>query len=186
MKTFIASLSVLFFATQGFCAESILERVPELQKKASLAGKGALGCGVGKITLVTSRGEVTASCGLDPIQVFGNPVKTTDLLTLLKSRSESNQSGKSGPMSGEVGSLCYVCLSALSYSKDPDVIPGIADLLTDKDDVIRGWVAIALYRLGRASEELRKKIEVIPFPAAAIGSAGGRGEKAPSWVTRAK
>jgi HEAT repeat protein len=89
-------------------------------------------------------------------------------------------------MSGQVSDLCGVCLYALSYAKDPEVIPAIADLLTDKDDVVRGWAAIALYRLGSSSDELRKKIEVIPFPAAATASAGARGEQAPTWVTRAK
>jgi hypothetical protein len=186
MKALITLVATVFIVTRGWCAEPILERVPELQKKASLANKGTLGCGVGKITLLTSRGEVTTSCGLDPVQVFGNPIKTSDLISLLKSRSVSNQSGKPGPMSGQVSDLCGVCLYALSYAKDPEVIPAIADLLTDKDDVVRGWAAIALYRLGSSSDELRKKIEVIPFPAAATASAGARGEQAPTWVTRAK
>jgi hypothetical protein len=186
MKTLITLVALAVVATRGFCADSILERVPELQKKASLASGGALGCGIGTIKLLTGRGEVTASCGLDPIHVFGNLIKTTDLLALLKSRAESNQSGKPGPMSREVSALCYVCLDALSYSEDPDVIPAIADLLTDKDDAVRGWAVIALYRLGSASEELRKKIQVIPIPPAASANARARGEQAPSWVTRAK
>ena len=186
MKTAIALVAVSLFAAQGFCADSVLDRVLELQKKASLANKGALGCGFGHITLLTSRGEVTATCGLDPIHVFGHRVKTSDLLSLLRSRSESNQSGKAGPMSSKVSDLCYVCFYTLSHSKDPEAIPVIAELLTDKEDVIRGCAAIALYRLGSSSEELRKRAEVIPFPATAIASAEARGNQAPSWVTRAK
>lgn len=160
----------------------ILQRVPELQKVA--ASGSALGCGWGSIRLVTSQGEITVATGLDPIHVFGTTIQSSDLLMLLRSRIESNRSGKPGPMSGEVSSLCYVCLDVLSHSKDPEVVVVIADLLTDEDDVIRGWAAIALYRISAASESLQRKVGAIRFPQAAIDSARSRGEPPPVWIQR--
>ncbi|MBX6315008.1 MAG: hypothetical protein IRY99_19150 [Isosphaeraceae bacterium] len=125
---------------------------------------------------------VTAQTGLDPIHVFGPAVRTADLLALLKSRAESNRTGKPGPMSGKVSDLCYVCLSALAVSKEPDAIPVLAELLADEDDTIRGWAAIALFRLGDADEGLRAEIRKVRFPKAALDSAGARGKQPPAWL----
>jgi hypothetical protein len=178
---------VAFFSSEGRPEEpAILQKVADLQKTAYAANQGVLGCGDGTIRLLTSKGEVDFTSGLDAIQVFGNPIKTSDLFALLKSRSESNRSGKPGPMSGDVTDLCFVCLSTLSCSKDTESIPVVADLLTDKEDAIRGWAAIALYRLGRSSEDLLKKVSAIQFPKMAVESATARGEQPPSWVVKAK
>jgi hypothetical protein len=176
----VASVSPRVFAD-----EAVLKRVPQLQQTAAKAIRGELGCGVGTLKLVTSRGEVAARCGLDPIQVFGNPVKTADLIALLKSRAESNRTGKPGPMSGQVSDLGYVCLYALSLSKDPEAIPVIAQLLTDKDDTIQGWAVIALYKLG-ADEKLRNEVRKIRFPKEAVERAASNGQKPPPWVETAK
>lgn len=160
----------------------LLERVPQLQATAYKANRGALGCGIGTLRLVTSRGEVTAQTGLDPIHVFGKTVKTSDLIALLKSRAESNRTGKPGPMSGDVVDLCYVCLSALAESKEPNAIPVLAELLADKEATIRGWAVIALFRLGDADEGLRAEIRKVAFPKAALDSAGARGKQPPAWL----
>lgn len=163
-------------------AESILERVPELQQIASKAGRGQLGCGAGTVILITSRGPVTADCGLDPIHVFGTTIKTVDLIEILRARAEANRTGKPNSMSGEVGTLAFVCLYTLALSKDPEVVPTITALLTDNDDVIRGWAAIALFRLGDADEGIRRMVLRIPFPEAALTSAVTRGEQTPHWL----
>jgi hypothetical protein len=182
-----AAAVLVTFAVAALSQESgILQRVPDLQKKAAAASSGTLGCGIGTMRLVTSQGEVTVRSGLDPIQVFGDTIQSSDLFTLLRSRSESNRSGKAGPMSGQVSTLCCVCLIALSHSKDPEAVGVIAELLTDKHDGIRGWAAVALYRLGDDSDTLQKKVTAIQFPKAAIDSAAARGVQPPSWIQRAK
>jgi hypothetical protein len=84
-------------------------------------------------------------------------------------------------MSGEVSDLAYVTLYTLSLAQDPDSIPVIAGLLKDKDEVIRGWSAIALYKIG-GCEELRAKVREVKFPQAAVQSAKSRGEEPPGWV----
>jgi HEAT repeat protein len=85
-------------------------------------------------------------------------------------------------MSGEVSDLTYVVLYTLSLAKDPDSIPVIVELLKDKEDVIRGWSAIALYEIAKFSEQLRVKIEEVKFPQAAVDSAKARGVEPPPWV----
>ncbi|MBC8869320.1 MAG: HEAT repeat domain-containing protein [Planctomycetes bacterium] len=165
--------------------EAILANTPKLQERAKLASSGALGCGVGRLTLITSKGQVEVSTGLDPMHVFGNPVRVSDLLTLLRARVESNKTGVQGPMSGDASDLCYVCLYTLSFANDPKSVPVIAQLLTDDSDVTRGWAAIALYDLGDRSEALRAEIKKTVFPKAAVDSAAARGRKPPAWVRTA-
>jgi hypothetical protein len=166
----------------GFSQEDLLSRVPELQDTARLATGGAKGCGRGTVTLVTSQGEIVVGTGLDPIHVFGRKIVVADLLLLLNARIRANQNGEQNQMSGEVSNLGYVILSTLAMSKDPTVIPVIAGLLNDKDEVIRGWSVIALFRLGESSEELLKTIEIITFPQAAVQSANGRSVQIPKWA----
>lgn len=160
----------------------ILERVADLRKTAWESTGGVLGCGFGSITIVTSQGEVTVACSLDPIHVFGGRVKVSDIHSLLESRIESNRTGKEGPMAGGVGDLCYVCLSTLALAKDPESIPVIVPLLDDKDEVVRAWAAIALFRLAEADERLAERIKTIEFPEPALRNARGRGNPPPPWV----
>jgi len=179
-------LSALFAVSSCANGCGILKRVDELQATARAANSGSLGCGEGSAILVTSKGEAKVSCSLDPIHVFGERINVSDIHVLLRSRADSNRTGKKGPMSGEVSALCYVCLSTLSLAKDPDSIPVITSLLEDRDDVVRGWAAIALFRIAETDKELKKQIEKIEFPAPARASARSRGNPPPSWVTKNK
>jgi len=184
MSKFISTTFLLLLISIGTCfaQDDLLDRVPELQENARLSNGGAKGCGRGTITLLTSRGEIKAASNLDPFHVFGNKIVIADLLPLLKARVEANRTGKSNPMSGEVSDLVYVILSTFAKSQDPAVIPVVIDLLEDKDEVIRGWSAIALFRLGESSDELRQTIEKITFPKAAVQSANGRSVPTPAWA----
>lgn len=179
-------LSVLLAVTSCADRGDILKQVAKLQETARAANHGELGCGEGSVTLVTSKGEVKVSCGVDLIHVFGQKINVSDIHVLLQSRSDSNRTGKKGPMSGEVSDLCYVCLSTLSLAKDPSSIPIIRSLLEDRDDVVGGWAAIALFRIAKADKELKKRIEKIAFPQPALASARSRGNPPPSWVIKKK
>ena len=186
-KLIIKAISVKIFVLlllvcSGTAQENLLSRVPELQETARLANGGAKGCGLGTITLITSKGEIVTGTGLDPIHVFGRKIVVADLLTLLEARIRANQTGEQNPMAGEVSDLAYVILSTLAKSQDPAVIPVITDLLGDKDEIIRGWSAIALFRLGESNEDLRQTIEKIEFPKTAVQSANGRSVPKPIWA----
>lgn len=109
--------------------------------------------------MITSQGKISVQSGLDPIHVFGNTIVVSDIHELLKSRADSNHTENKGPMSGEVSDLCYVTLYTLSLAKDPVSIPVIVDLLTDKDDTIRGSAAIVLYRIGNSTDKLQKQVQ---------------------------
>jgi hypothetical protein len=169
-------------AGEAEAQESLLGKVPKLQETARRANAGALGCGFGKVTLITSRGQLDTFMASDPIHVFGRTIRVSDLLPLLEARAEANRSGAENPMSGEVGDLTYVILYTLSRAKDPDSIPVIAELLKDKGETIRGWAAIALYEIAESGEELRAKIKEIRFPQPAVDSAKARSTKPPAWV----
>lgn len=162
--------------------DNLLERVPKLQATAAKSNGGGLGCGIGTLRIVTSKGELTISSGLDAIHVFGTKIAVKDLLFLLEARVRANL-GETNPMSGHVSDLGYVILDTLSLSNDLTVIPVISKLLEDKDDVIRGWSAIALFRLADSGSDLRQMIAKISFPKLALQSASSRGIKAPEWVT---
>jgi len=114
--------------------------------------------------------------------VFGQPIKVSDLLLLLEARAEFNRTEVINPMSGQVADLTYVVLYTLSLAKDPDAIPVIAELLKDKETMICGWSAIALYETAKFSEEIRATIGDIKFPRAAVDSAKSRGVETPAWV----
>lgn len=161
--------------------DNLLEKVPQLQESARRASGGESGCGYGSILLHTSRGLVVATSGSDPVQVFGQNVYVADLLTLLKARAEFNRTGAANPMSGEVSDLAYVTLYTLSLAEDPDSVPVIAELLKDKNEAIRAWAAITLYKLAE-SDELRARVEEIKFPRDAIQGARSRGKEPPGWV----
>ena len=176
------ALALFALAGNGSAQERLLAKVPQLQETARRANGGELGCGAGAVTLITSRGPVKAFGSLDPIQVFGRTIIVADLLPLLEARAEFNRSGATNPMAGEVGDLTYVVLYTLSRAKDPDSIPVIAELLKDKDDVIRGWSAIALYEIAKSDEGLKAKIQEIRFPRPAIDSAKARSTEPPPWV----
>jgi hypothetical protein len=181
---YILTIALILFALAGnaFAQERLLEKVPKLQETARRGNTGVLGCGVGAVTLITSKGQIKSSSNLDPIHVFGGTIRVSDLLPLLEARAESNRGGVSNPMSGNVSDLMYVVLYTLSLSKDPDPIQVIAELLKDKDDVIRGWSAIALYETAKSSEDLKTKIHSINFPQAAVDSAKGRGVEPPAGL----
>lgn len=175
-------LAVSASAGGAFAQESLLEKVPRLQETARRANAGALGCGFGKLTLITSTGRIDTFTGLDPIQVFGRTIRVADLLPLLEARAEANRSGAVNPMSGDVSDLAYVVLYTLSLAKDPASIPAVAGLLDDKDEVVRGWSAMALYEIAGAGEEAKAKVRAIEFPRAAVDSAKARGKGPPDWV----
>jgi hypothetical protein len=169
---------------QPATAESppILSRVPELQALAEKSAEGALGCGVGTLTLVTSRGRVRIKTGLDPINVFGPSVAIPDLLALLRARIASNQTGKPGPMSGSVGQLGALSLRLLSASEEPEVLEVSAALLIDADEHIRRTAAINLYELGDRRPPLRPEIRKLRFPQPAVQAAAGVGRQRPDWL----
>ena len=178
----ITTLATLFFANNCLAQDSLLEKVPQLQEVARQATGGAKGCGKGTFTLITSNGEIRASSSLDPIHVFGKTIRVSDLLVLLKARADSNRTGEINPMSGEVSQLAYVVLLTLSLAQEPDTIPVIAELLNDKDDTIRAWSAIVLYRIAQSNGDLKAEIEKIKFPKLAVQSAKGRSVEPPEWL----
>jgi hypothetical protein len=178
----IIACVVLFLANDCLAQENLLEKVPQLQEVARQATGGAKGCGRGTFTLITSTGEIKVSSSLDPIHVFGKTIRVSDLLVLLKARADSNRTGETNPMSGEVSQLTYVVLLILSSAQQRDTIPVIAELLTDKDDTIRAWSAIALYRLAQSNDNLKMEIEKIQFPKLAVQSAKGRSVEPPEWL----
>jgi hypothetical protein len=183
MERCLAFLPLLFLFVGGvFAQERLLEKVPQLQETARRANRGEFGHTIGTVTIMTSRGQVKVEAGWDPVRVFGQPIKVTDLLPLLEARAEFIRTGAVNPMSGQVADLTYVVLYTLSLAKDPETISVIAELLKDKDSVICGWAAIALYETGKFSEELRAKIETMKFPQAAVDSAKARGREPPPWV----
>jgi len=182
MQVAAITILCLAFAATAVAGADILSRVPELQEKARLANRGVLGCGVGSVVLQTSEGQRTVRTGLDPFQVFGQSIKTSDLLVLLEARARSNQTGVAGPMSGDVDDLSYIMLDTIGMANEPRAIPVLGELLKDRSDIVRGWSAIALYRMGASSEALRATIKEIVFPKAAVTSAAGRGETAPQWI----
>jgi hypothetical protein len=161
---------------------AVLAQAARLQEKARLVVHGPHPDGMGRLTLITRKGRVEAHTGLDPMLVFGNPIKVADLLTLLRARAEANRTGGKGPMSADASDLCFVCLYTLPFANDPESVPVIAQLLTDRSPTIRGWAAIALYRLGNKDEQLRERIKTITFPKSAVDSAAARGENPPAWV----
>ena len=175
-------LAVSASAGEALAQESLLEKVPSLQETALRADAGVLGCGVGKVTLITSTGQLETFINSDPIKVFGRTIRVSDLLPLLEARAEANRSGAVNPMSGEVGSLTYVVLYTLSVAKDPASIEAIASLLNDNDGDIRAWSAIALYRIAESGEALKARIQEIKFPQAAVDSARSRSSEPPAWV----
>ncbi len=178
---------LMFFAAFAFATygqTNYLDRVEELQQTAAKANGGVLGCGAGMITIVTSNGEVTTATGLDPIHVFGNRIVVADLLTLLQARADSNRTGKQNPMSGHVNDLGYVILSTLAISKDPAVVPVIAELLHDKEDRIRRSSVLALIQLADSDENLKSEIGKITFPKSAIKSAFRDSVNFPDWIRR--
>ena len=180
VSTIIFALFIL--VSNCFAQTDLLSRVPELQKTAQRAMGGAMGCGAGTVTLVTSRGEIKLKTGLDPIHVFGDRILIADLLPLLKARIEANRTGEQNPMAGKVSQLTALTISIVAMSKESDVIPLIAVLLEDKDDAIRGTSAITLIKLAEVNEDLRRDIEQIAFPKAAVISAEGSGVKLPTWA----
>jgi HEAT repeat protein len=167
MNKFISIIFLTLFVLVGsnLAQDDLLSRVPQLQETARAANSGRLGCGKS-----------------DFVTVFRGKVTVSDLLVLLEARAEANRTGEPNPMSGEVKDLVYVILSGLPSFKDATVIPVVRELLEDKNEVIRGWSAIALFRLAEQSEDLRKEIEKITFPKAAVQSAAGRGVKLPTWA----
>lgn len=158
-------LTLLVLVGNSFAQDDLLSRVPQLQETSRQANSGRLGCGKS-----------------DFATVFTYEVNVSGLLILLEARAKANRTGEQNPMSGEVKDLVYVILSGLPHFKDATVIPVVKDLLEDKNEVIRGWSAIALFRLAEQGEGLRKEIEQITFPKAAVQSATSRGVKLPAWA----
>ena len=180
----ITFLTLLVLAGSCFAQNDLSSRVPQLQETARKANGGALGCGAGRIKLVTSHGEITIGVGLDPIHVFGGKIVAADLLALLRARVESNRTGAQNPMSGEVDDLMYVILSVLRYSSDPDAIPVIGQLLEDKKAQIVFQSFSALQQLANTSKELQYAVEKVVFPKTAIALFEKYGVKLPHWVKK--
>jgi hypothetical protein len=139
--------------------KDILEVVPELQHTAMAANGGALGCGMGTITIATSSGELQLSTGSDPIHVFGRRVDIANIHKLLQSRVHSNKTGKPGPMSKDVDDLCYVSLSLLAAAKDIESVPILIPLLTDKSETVRRFTTSALIAIADAHPETKAQID---------------------------
>ncbi|MDQ3061441.1 MAG: hypothetical protein M3R14_01040 [Acidobacteriota bacterium] len=181
-KVILAIGIVLTLSIWSFAQENLLEKVPELQKLAGLASGGALGCGSGEVTLVTSNGEIKGEIFLDPIHVFGKKIVVSDLIKLLEARVESNKTTVKNQMSGKVSTLVSIALYTLTISKDSKVIPVIAELLEDKDKVICNSAIVALLRLATMNEELKNEIEKISFPKEVVQNAKERSQEIPNWV----
>jgi hypothetical protein len=179
---FRISFAVLIFAVASSAQSNFVEKAPELQKTALRATGGAMGCGHGSFTVVASKERIKVSSSLDPIHVFGSTIYVSDLLTLLTARAKSNRTGEVNPMSGEVGQLTYVTLLVLSSVKEKSTVSVTAELLTDKDDTIRAWSAITLYRLAQSDKGMKSEVEKIVFPKLAVQSAKGRGVEPPDWL----
>lgn len=162
--------------------ENYLDQVPKLQEIARQSGGGSMGCGVGSVILVTSNGELKIATNLDPIHVFGHKIIISDLIKLLEARIKSNKGLEKNQMTSDVSSLGYVILSTLSKSKDIKTIPTIVELLQDKDEVIRGWAGIALFKLGDSNEKIRDLVSKTEFPQEAIQSVTSKGVKVPNWI----
>ncbi|HEX8367728.1 MAG TPA: hypothetical protein VF604_04100 [Pyrinomonadaceae bacterium] len=73
-------------------------------------------------------------------------------------------------------------ISLVAMSQEQEAIPIIAALLADEDDRIRGAAAISLIKMAEVSEDLRRQIEQISFPKAAVISAKGRSLEVPIWL----
>ena len=177
-KNTVIFVAVLFLLVDNiFAQEPLLEQVPQLQDTARRSNRGEFGNTVATITLITIRGQVkTEWASATPIRIFGHPIKVSDLLPLLEARAEFNRTGVVNPMSGQV------MLYTLSLAKDPEAISVVAELLKDKESVICGWAAIALYETAKFSDEVRGKIQTVNFPKAAVDSAKARGREPPGWV----
>lgn len=139
--------------------KDILEVVPELARTADAASGGALGCGMGGIIIKTSSGSKHYSTGLDPGHVFGSNVEIVDVHKLLESRADSNATGAPGPMSGDVGSLCYVSLSVLALAKDKSSVPVLLPLLRDKLDGVRRFSVTALKAIAEEHPGMKDRID---------------------------
>ena len=182
MKRSLALISVLVLFDYVSAQEGLLEKVPQLQETARRANRGELGHTIGTVSMITSRGVVEVQAGWDPVRVFGQPIKISEVLPLLKARAEFNRTGVVNPMSGQVTDLTYVILYTLSLAKEADAIPVLAELLNDKERAICGWAAIALYETAKFSEAVRDKIQTVKFPKAAVDSAKARGREPPFWI----
>jgi hypothetical protein len=143
----------------------VLKRAEALKVIAAKSSRGGLGCGLGEVRLLTSRGEVVARCGLGPIHVFGNPIDVAEPRALLEARVKSNKSGEPGPMSSsDSRHLCHISLNTLELSKDPSAIPAIIGVMqTDAVPGLRSAAARALLELGD-DHWLREEIRQIKFP----------------------
>lgn len=156
-----------------------------LASTASASSRGELGCGRGTIRLHTGKGVVNLQTGLDGYHVFGRDIYVSRLVSLLRDRTTANRRGF-GPMAGNKDSLSYVVLDLLGSSGDPAAIDAAGALLTDSNDVVRGWAAIALDRLGDMRADLRPAIASYTFPPAAVASASSRGEDRRPWLDTPK
>jgi hypothetical protein len=156
-----------------------------LASVADRTNSGAMGCGRATIQLHTSAGVIPIENAMDGYHVFGRDIYVSCLVSLLHDRAAANRRGF-GPMAGDKGSLCYVALDLLGSSGDPAAIAAAGPLLTDADDAVRGWAAIALYRLGDEHPEFRPAISQYRFPRMAIVSASSRLEGPRPWIDAPK
>ncbi|WFB37484.1 HEAT repeat domain-containing protein [Kiritimatiellota bacterium B12222] len=139
--------------------KGILEVVRELELTARAANGGALGCGSGGIMIKTESGSELYETGLDPMHVFGDTVDIKDVHKLLNSRANYSLTGKPGPMSGEVSTLCYVSLNIIALAKDKSSLPIIIPLLNDESEIIRSFTIKALKEIAEEHPETKESIE---------------------------
>jgi hypothetical protein len=126
----------------------------------------------------------TIHSGLDPLHVFGSPIREEDLIRLLKARTAHIQSG-TGSMAGERDSLMYVILSTLGQAAAPGAIDAIAKTLQDPSRTAGDWALIALIRIGEERVDLRQEIAAkIRSSGVDITTVSSRGEKVPSWLSK--
>jgi HEAT repeat protein len=128
-----------------------------------LAGNSLASWGIVRVT--GSKGQETqAKVGFDAARVFGPKVKIGDVHRVLQARAEANKTGQEPLAQQEEGKLAEWALFLAMLAQDPTSPAFIAPLLEDKNAETARWAAMALFRIGDASDELRGIVEQIEFP----------------------
>lgn len=166
---------------EGVAQAELMSRVPELQKTARRAYGGGAGCGTGWITLVTTHGEMRIGTSLEQIAVFGEKAVLSELVAVLRARTDANGTGEKNPMSGDVAELTVLTIIIVAKSGDANAVPVMAALLEDRDERISGAALWNLIALAEA-DGLRPQIEQIRFPKSLIDWALRYRMNVPAWL----
>ncbi len=130
-----------------------------------------------KSKVVTQKGdvEILAPCGL--VKALGTPVRVADLIALFESRVETNRTGRSGPMAGNVEGVIYFGGDILYESQAKEAIPVMSRLLSDPDPKNASSIAMCLFAMGQTNPTLRSEVQKLSFPYKAIVD-----QHAPAWA----